>query len=121
MIPAYQTITIGLFIDTALKIFNDNAPGKSIIVPAVLMLGSFIFINLMPPIMRLPEVILRNKLEYKLHNQLIMKQMNLNYQHIENSDTLNLINRTYKNAVSSFMTIFSTILNFTGIAINPLC
>ncbi len=118
LIPAYQTITIGLFIDTALKIFNDNAPGKSIIVPAVLMLGSFIFINLMPPIMRLPEVILRNKLEYKLHNQLIMKQMNLNYQHIENSDTLNLINRTYKNAVSSFMTIFSTILNFTGIAIN---
>lgn len=118
LIPAYQTITMGMFIDTALKIFNNKVSMNAIILPALLMSASFIFVNLLPPIMNLIEVKFRHELERELKNKLITKQMNLEYEHIENKETLDLINQTYHNMVDQYMSIFKLILNTIGITMN---
>lgn len=120
LIPAYQTLTLGSFIDTATKIFEHKIAYESIFLPAALLFFSIVFINLMPPIMNLIDVRFGNKLEIYLKEQLITKRVNLAYEHIENSTTQDLLNRVYDGAVQHFDRTLKSAFGMVGIVFNTV-
>lgn len=120
LIPAYQTLALGSFIDTATKIFHHKMAYEAIFLPAGLLFLSIIFINLMPPIMNLVDLKFENKLELSLKDYLITKRGNLAYEHIENSTTQDLLNRVYDSAVHHFERTLKSFFGMIGIVFNTV-
>lgn len=118
LIPAFQVIVIGVFVDTSLQIFNQKLPIASIFTPAYLLFFSIVYTNLMPVIINLINTKYKQNVEVVIKNQLIIKQVSLEYEHIENKDTLDLIERIRKNALESIYSVFMMFLNMLGITIH---
>ena len=66
LIPAYETIAIANFINTALDIFNGQVGYTSIYLPLGLIALSIIYKNIIPSITNLIDLSGKNKLNTKL-------------------------------------------------------
>lgn len=120
LIPAYQTISIGYFIDTVNNIFNGKVTYSDIYVPILMILLFVIFTHLAPTIMGVIDEKWQNKLQIKLKTSLTLKINKLEYKHIENTKTIELINRVYNNFNTNFIGGFNNMVNICTIAITVI-
>lgn len=111
LLPAYQTLVIANFINTAKNIFNQNTNYSSIYMPIILIMTYILFIHISPNIMQIIDITGKNKLSVILKKELVIKRARLEYQHIENNETWELINRVCADPVGRFSGGFDNILN----------
>lgn len=117
LLPAYQTLVIAYFINTATDIFNHMADFSSIYTPIGLIMAYIMFTHLFPSIMEIIDITGRNKLNVTLKKEIVSKRARLEYMHIENNDTTELIHRVCNDPVSQLTNGFNNILNGINILI----
>lgn len=120
LMPAYQTIVLGNFIDCAMDIFDGTRSSHDIIVPIILIILYVLFTNLMPSIIELVSLTWKNKMTLKLKEIILNKRASLEYMHIENAETQELINRACSNPIGDFESGFNTLLSATSIIISSI-
>ncbi|NQX44396.1 ABC transporter ATP-binding protein [Paenibacillus tritici] len=111
LMPAYQTLVIAYFINTATEIFNGRADYSLIVKPIALIMGYVIVTHLFPSLMQIVDLTGRNKLNVTLKKEIVLKRARLEYKHIENNDTWELIHRVCGDPVGYFMNGFNNILS----------
>ena len=93
LIPALQIVTTALFIDNAINIFNGQAEMNTIIFPLVciLLLIAHQYLNF--ALMGLVKSKMDIKLTEALRTAITEKRVMLEYRHIENNETWDIVNR----------------------------
>lgn len=66
LIPAYQTLVVANFINTATNIFKGRVDYSSIYLPIILIMSYVIFTNLIPSITQIIDTSAQNKLNATL-------------------------------------------------------
>lgn len=118
--PTLQTLAIAFFTDTAIDIFNGVKGYSSIFIPLSLIIFYVFISNLLPVITQLLAMKGRTKLKATLKKELLCKRTRLEYQHIENKDSWELINRVCKEPEGCFISGFDTLLGMMNMTISTV-
>ncbi|MCL1936220.1 MAG: ABC transporter ATP-binding protein/permease [Defluviitaleaceae bacterium] len=96
------TIAGAFFIDTGISIFQYGRDPSYIYIPIVLLIATYSFNNILSSI---PEIVLKKiktLLEPKVMSQIINFQSNIEYKHMEDSNTLEMIERINSKFMDTF-------------------
>lgn len=116
-IPAFQAMVTGGFINIAIDIFNGNNKYSAIYLSIILIICCESLYNLIPVLQQMIELSGKNRLKLILRKEIVDKRSCLDYYHVENNDTCELINRVCKEVDSRFMKGFNSILKGIGLII----
>lgn len=94
LMPSLQLLVTARFIDTAVAIFEGKAERSLIITPLLLIMGMISYQYLNGILMNIINIRLNNKLTESFRQAIVEKRAKLEYKHIENNDSWDLINRT---------------------------
>lgn len=106
------------FIDTALAVFNGQAQLKEIYLPLILigLLVAYQLLNWSAIRLILEKMEMRLNREYR--SAIVEKRAKLEYCHIENNDTWDLISRTCDQSVQQIMNGFDNLLSMAQLLVN---
>jgi len=93
LISPIQVLIIAKFIDTALNIFNGQTQRNNIYVPLLLLMLTVAYSYLHEHLMIFVNLKLTMRMTTVYKKAIIEKRAKLQYQHIENNDTWDLISR----------------------------
>lgn len=93
LIPAALVFITADFINTVIRIFNNEAPRQDIVRSIVLIMIIVAYQNLNATISELIKLRVTQKLDETVRVSIIEKRARLEYRHIENNDTWELIKR----------------------------
>lgn len=108
------------FIDTAHDIFNGAAQKNSIYLPLSLFMVIIAYSYLNWQLMSYVNLKLEMRMTMLYKKTIVEKRAKLQYQHIENNDTWNLISRTCKDPVEKIIGGFDNLLSISSIVIRVL-
>lgn len=120
LVPAYETVAIANFIDCAIDIFGGKRNSAEILRPIAMIVIYILFVNLMPSIANIISLTGKNKMTIKMKELILEKRASLEYMHIENAQTQELINRVCSDPVGNFTSGFNNILTATSIMISSI-
>lgn len=120
LMPAYETLALANFIDCAMEIFGGRKNAAEIVFPIVMIVLYILFINLMPSIANIISITGMNKMTLKMKDLILNKRASLEYMHIENAETQELINRACSDPVGNFSSGFNNILSAASIIISSI-
>jgi ATP-binding cassette subfamily B protein len=118
--PAYQTIALANFIDCAMDIFTGKRNLIEIVIPIIMIVLYIIFINFMPSIASIINLTGKNKMTLIIKEKILNKKASLEYMHIENTETQELINRACSDPIGNFSSGFNNILSAASIMISSI-
>ena len=117
LIPALQIIVTARFIDTAISIFNNEATQSNIVVSLIWILLLLTYQYIAAVLMGL----FRSKMNIKLSEtycvDIIHKRAKLEYKHIEDNETWELIERVAGNPAGQILSGFGILLQMLSIVI----
>lgn len=119
LMPAYQTLTMANFVNTAMSVFSGEMSYSAIYLPIILIICYIIYTNLAPAILNLLEVSLQNKFRVVLKQEMLLKKTRLKYEHMENDSTCELMNRVFNDPVRVFFDGFKQMM--AGLTIVVQC
>lgn len=93
LIPAALVFITADFINTVIRIFNNEAPRQDIVRSIVLIMIIVAYQNFNATISELIKLRVTQKLDETVRVSIIEKRARLEYRHIENNDTWELIKR----------------------------
>ena len=103
LIPTvFLALATANFVDTAIAILNGGANRGDIYAPLVLLLVVMLFVRTIDDIVGLITKRIKFKLERKLVPAFLDVRASLNYQHIENADSWELVERVTDKPVDVF-------------------
>lgn len=111
LIPAIQVTVLASFIDTAIAIFQDQAKYEEIFVTLLGLLGIVAYTNVQQTIMGLIRSKFSMRLTEKYHLQIVERRAELKYEHIENNEVWDLMNRVCGNDVGKLEEGFFLVQN----------
>lgn len=117
LLPAYQTMVIAGFIDCAVEIFDRQKNYSDIIVPVISIVSCILFMNLMPTIAKMIDLTGTHRLALKIKNIILHKRTLLEYEHVENAHTQELISRVCMDPVENFESGFNNFLSIVNLII----
>lgn len=117
LISAIQLLIIANFIDTAIDIFNGQAEKSRIYLALSLLMLTVAYSYLNEHLMSFVNLRLRMHMTTVYKKAIIEKRAKLQYQHIENNDTWDLISRTCGNPVEKIIDGFDNLMDISGIVI----
>ena len=124
LLPNIQLLLTANFIDTAIKVANNETVYNRIFMPIFLLILTIGYKWFSNQIYVFSEAKLTFALRESLRVKITDKRALLKYQHIENIDTWDLISRVakepeiiFKNGFINLLTFFSLILQVIGIVI----
>ncbi len=117
LISPIQVLIIANFIDTAIDIFNGQAEKISIYLPLSLLMLIVAYSYLNEHLINFVNLKLRMRITTIYKKAIIEKRAKLQYQHIENNDTWDLISRTCGDPVERLIEGFVNLLNISNIVI----
>lgn len=120
LMPAYETIALANFINCAMDIFEGKRDTTEIVLPIVMIVICILFVNLMPSISNIISLTGKNKMTIKMKGLILNKRASLEYMHIENAETQELINRACSDPVGNFLRGFNNILSAASIIISSI-
>jgi ATP-binding cassette subfamily B protein len=120
LMPVYQTIALANFINCVIDIFSGNKETSDIIFPILLIVLYIIFTNLMPAISDIVSLTGKNRLTLRLKGMILDKKSLLEYMHVENTETMELINRACSDPVGNFISGFNNILSAANLIISSI-
>lgn len=120
VMPAFETIVLANFINSAIQIFEGNSDPNTVVVPIILLLFYVFFTNFMPEVSELVDLKVKNKITVYLKKILLEKRSKLEYFHVENAKDQDLINRVCSDPTEIFMDGFKNILTTVYLVISSL-
>ena len=117
LIPALRILVTADFIDTAMKIFSGEAARVEIYRPLVYFMLFIAYANLNNHLMNFVNLKLEMNLNRAYRSQIAEKRAKLEYRHIEDNDTWDLISRTCQDPVGRILGGFNNLLSAAGIVI----
>jgi len=89
------------FVDTAIRILYGNTSRHDIYIPLAVLLLVLAFVNILGSVTKLIYACISLSLMEKIEPLLIQKQAALNYLHIENNDSWEIISRVMRDPVDN--------------------
>jgi len=118
----FMALSMAFFVDTAVAIFSNEMMVSSIYLPLSLVI---VLVTLSNVIVSLPEIIslkIKLALEKKFTPALLERIASLEYKHIENAQTMELIERvdgefieTMQDGIGSYAALASTIISIVSV------
>lgn len=118
--PSIQVLVTAKFIDTAINIFNGNAERSSIFLPLIFLMVIVSYNNLNWKLMSFINLKYSMRMEKVYRSAIIDKRAKLEYKHIENNDTWDLISRTCTNPDKKISFGFNSILELLEIVVRVI-
>jgi len=112
MPTAMMALTTANFVDTALAILHGERPHDDIYIPLVLLLLVMGVFTTIGSVVQLISARISLNLQQKLKPAFIEINAALDYKHIENADSWELISRVSRDPVKSIMEGFSAMMQF---------
>lgn len=116
-IPSIQVLVTANFIDTALAIFYGNEQYGRIFLPLAWLMVIIIYLYLNSSLLSFVNLKMEIKLTEVVRTEIVEKRSKLEYQHIENNDSWDLITRTCTDPISKINGGFDNILGAMNIVI----
>ncbi len=120
LIPAYQTVARARVIARAMYIFSGKREPAEILLPVLLIVLAILFSNLMPAAADLVSLSGANRVSVRLRELVLDKRAALEYRHIENAGTQDLIARVCKEPAESFQRGFQNLLLAAKLAVSSV-
>ncbi|MHB1484230.1 MAG: ABC transporter ATP-binding protein [Saccharofermentanales bacterium] len=117
LVPSIQILVTASFIDTALNIFNKKAETGRIYLPLSLLIAIIAYTYINWAIMTFVKMKLDMKLNEKFRIAMVEKRAKLEYRHVENNETWELINRVSGDPAGRVSGGFDIILRMADIII----
>lgn len=111
LVPSIQVLATANVIDAVEKMYYEGASKQNINVSLIVLLALLAFTSLNRQIINFINLKLEMKLTSYYKMNIIEKRAKLEYQHIENNDTWELISRTCTDFVKKMMAGFANVLN----------
>ena len=93
LLPSLQVLATASFVDTAVDMFNNGGSINRIYAPLFFLMAIIAYQNISLVITNLANTRLNMKLNEQFRTAVVEKRAKLEYSHIENNDTWELINR----------------------------
>ncbi|MDF2541689.1 MAG: transporter ATP-binding protein [Herbinix sp.] len=117
LIPSLQILISAYFIDTAIGVFNGQEDKNSIYMPLVCILLMLSYQYIAAILMNLVRTKMKIRLTETYKTAIIEKRAKLDYKHVENNDTWDLIERVGQDPTERLCDGFNILLQMIGIAI----
>ncbi len=117
VLPSLQVLTTAAFIDTALDIFAGKAGQSAITVPLLCLIAMVAYNNLNWQLMSYINLKMAMRLEFAYRTGIVEKRAALEYRHVEDNDTWELINRVCGDPVGKLTGGFDNILGAANIVL----
>lgn len=118
LVPAFQVMAVGSFVDCAISIFKGQAQVSDIYSPLAMMLLIIAYINIYQVLTNLVLTRFNIRLDESFRVAVVEKRARLEYRHIENNETWELINRTCGNPVGKLVEGFNLVCDIGRMTIN---
>jgi len=115
--PAAEVFVTAAFINSAIRIFTENAPQEIIYWPLAGVAGVLAFRWTMYSMLELLDYWLNNAIRKRLSLDILEKRAKLHYAHVESNETWDLVKRICNKPEDRFGNIFNQTLNFASFAI----
>lgn len=116
-LPAFQTLATADFINAVIAVFEGKEARLAAHISLILILCCILYEKIMPALRNLVEVSAKNHMDITLKEAVTRKRSSLEYQHIENKDTCDLIGRVCENPSGDFWDSFMNLLRGVGLMI----
>jgi ATP-binding cassette subfamily B protein len=114
LMPSFQVFATATFIDYALKIFRGEFAYSRIYAPLLLMGLVVLYQSVSKILIDFAKTQLNMNLEKNIRPQVIEKRSRLEYQHVENNDSWELVNRVCANICPNITSGFDQILRLSS-------
>jgi len=111
LLPAAQALVIARFIDTAMEIFNGSDSYPILYLSLGLLLVIISFSGLYDKCNSILNLRINMKLTVTYRSEIVEKRAKLDYAHIENNDSWELINRVCKDPVDKLQQGFDNLIH----------
>lgn len=120
LIPSMQVLVTTSFINRALDIFNGSINYNEIYLPLIFLMLLIAFNNLNWQLMSFIDLKFEMCMTKEYHTAIVEKRARLEYRHIENNDTWDLVTRTCKESVVKITNGLNKVLEAVEITIHIL-
>lgn len=117
LVPSLTVLVTADFINTALAIFNGNVPHDNIYLPLLLLMVLIAYGYINGVLIGFVTTKMSMKLNEKFRCAIVEKRAKLEYKHIENNDTWDIINRTCADPAGKIFAGFNNILGMASMSI----
>lgn len=117
LLPTLSIFVTADFINTAIKIFNKEADISSVYISVALLAGIMIYNALIGALMSFVDCKRGIYYRRKLSPEILGKRAKLDYRHIENPETADLINRVCPNFEGNVWVMFGQVLNVVNLVV----
>ena len=117
VLPSLQVLATAAFIDTALDIFAGKAGQSAITAPLLCLIAIVAYNNLNWQLMSYINLKMAMRLEFAYRTGIVEKRAALEYRHVEDNDTWELINRVCSDPVGKLTGGFDNILGAANIVL----
>lgn len=120
LLPAFQTLAMGAFIDTAERVFAGERTYGAVLLPLACIGGSLVYQNVMPTINSLAAASGQNGLRTALRAKTVWKQASLKYHYMENQESRELIGRVCDEIDENFWKEYENLLQGVSLVIRTI-
>lgn len=117
ILPALTVISTAWFIDTVISVANGDLIQAQVIPPFLTLLGLYGYSRIMRHIKEYVEILVTNKMRLTMKLDIVEKQASLDFKHIEDEETNNLVFRVVKNSEEKIMGGFHVIIELIELSI----
>lgn len=117
LLPSLQVLATAAFIDSALDIFAGKAEQAAIGMPLLCLILIVAYNNLNWQLMSYVNLKMEMRLDFVYRTGIAQKRASLEYRHVENNDTWELINRVCADPVGKLLGGFNNICGIANIVL----
>ncbi len=117
LLPSLQVLATASFIDSALDIFAGKAEQAAIGMPLLCLILIVAYNNLNWQMMSYVNLKMEMRLDFVYRTGIAQKRASLEYRHVENNDTWELINRVCADPVGKLLGGFNNICGIANIVL----
>lgn len=117
LLPAFSIYITADFLNAAMNVYNKQSDISSVYFPVVLLIAIMIYNTTVDSVMALVDCKRNMYFRSILTPQMLEKQANLKYRHIENPDTADLIERVCPKFADNVWNMYIQILNVVNLVI----
>ena len=117
LIPVFAIFITANFINSAIAVYNKQADISSVYIPVALLASIIVYNTMIGNVMGFIECRRNIYFRKRLAPEMLEKRAKLEYRHIENTDTADLIERVCPSFTENVWDAYSLILNIISLVI----
>lgn len=119
-LPSLQVLVTAQFVDTAINIFNKSQNKNDIFLPLFLIMAIIAYQYLSGTLINIVSLKMSMQLNEIFRAAVVRKRSKLEYRHVENNETWDLINRTCKEPIEKITGGFNNLMSALDLVIRVI-